>query len=123
MEDQLFNTGAFPTNMQQQQENANPEQQPIKPRRLEVDPLKYIQMLRPFTGKTEELQHFIGMIDAIAPVIIQYDKLSQQMLIEAIKSKIKGKARLVMNIYPHYRSWEEIKALMIANITYFQIIK
>ncbi|XP_055851897.1 putative uncharacterized protein DDB_G0282133 [Episyrphus balteatus] len=82
---------------------------------LNIDPLKYISKLPDFNGDYRELQNFIDLVDKIHPVLVKYDQLSQSIFSDYLKSKVKGKAREVLEINSHITSWPDIKATLISN--------
>lgn len=79
---------------------------------LNIDPVKYLEHIRIFAGNKNELDSFIKRIDIVSPLILRYDRTSQNSLLEIIKDKLEGKARELIQAHPHLESWEQIKNLL-----------
>lgn len=82
---------------------------------LSINPLKYIENLPEFNGRGEELFTFIELVDNITPEVMKYDISSQTLLLNRIKSKLRGKAREIIEINNHVSVWSEIKSILINN--------
>jgi hypothetical protein len=86
-----------------------------EPLKLHIDPLKYLSKVPEFTGDYRDLQSFCNLIDRIHPILIKYDELSQNIFSDVIKSKLRGKAREIIEINNHVTAWLEIKDTLINN--------
>lgn len=84
---------------------------------LETDPLRYLEKLEAFDGKYADLPAFIANIEDIIPTLKKYDAPGQTMLINTIKRKIIGKARMILEIQGNLQNWEEIKAISTLNFS------
>lgn len=82
---------------------------------LNIDPLKYIERLPDFDGKSEEIFSFLELVEEIIPLILRYDTGSQRLLLNRIKSKLRGKAREIIEINNHVQSWSEIRSVLISS--------
>lgn len=84
---------------------------------LEISPfpMTYLAQLSDFDGKKEELYPFTNGIDNLIPVLSTYNENSQNMVLSIIKGKLKGRARMTMEIHPHLKSWAEIKTMLETN--------
>lgn len=87
----------------------------IKMTSLNVNPMKYLGGLPDFGGHFGELQNFIDLVDRIHPVLTTYDNLSQHIFSDVIRSKFKGRAREIIEINYHLRSWQDTKTLLVNN--------
>ena len=54
-------------------------------------------------------------MENITPLVLKYDLDSQNLLLTRIKSKLRGKAREVIEINNHVKVWSEIKTILINN--------
>jgi len=90
-------------------------QKMTSPLELDIDPLKFIERLPFFDGKSEEIFTFIEVVEDIVPIILKYDTSSQKLLLNRIKSKLRGKAREVIEINSHVKTWSEIKTVLVNN--------
>lgn len=82
---------------------------------LNVNPLKYLSSLSEFCGNFNELQNFLDLVDRIHPILTTYDNLSQHIFSDVIRSKFRGRAREIVEINYHVRSWTDTKTLLINN--------
>ena len=80
---------------------------------LSIDPLKFIEQLPNFDGKGEDLFTFLELVEDIIPLLLQYDTSSQNLLLNRIKSKLRGKAREIIEINNHIRTWSEIRSVLV----------
>lgn len=85
------------------------------PLSLVIDPLKYLDRLTEFNGSSKELENFINLIDKIHPLLSKYDALSQSIFSDIIKSKLRGRAREVIEINSHLTTWVDIKKILTSN--------
>lgn len=76
---------------------------------INFDPIKYLGNLPEFNGVNRDLQTFINLLDRIHPILQTHDELSQGLFSDIIKSKLKGKAREIIEINCHTVSWNDIK--------------
>lgn len=90
---------------------------------VNIDPLRYINKIRTFNGKREELPNFIKQIDLIAPIMQRYDDNSQEIFITAIRAKLIERAQQVLDIHPHIITWNEIKTLLMSNFSSYKSIE
>lgn len=95
---------------QQPGQARNPE-----PLVLAIDPLKYIEHLPEYSGRGDELFTFIELVENIIPLILKYNVDSQTILLNRIKSKLRGKAREVIEINNHVNIWSEMKSVLVNN--------
>lgn len=79
---------------------------------IQLDPIKYLNGLTQFNGNKNDLNTFIKLIDRIQPLLTTYDELSQLVFSDIIKSRTVGKAKEVLEINAHVRSWQEIKTVL-----------
>lgn len=84
-------------------------------RTLDINPLTYIEKLREFDGKKEDLSTFITNVDDIIPTLMLYNEQAQRMCMNIVKSKLTGKARRAMEVHPHLTVWTDIKAMLNTN--------
>lgn len=82
---------------------------------ISIDPLKYLGNLPEFSGDYRDLQNFINLIDRVHPILRAYDEPSQLLFSDIIKSKLKGKAREVIEINCQAQSWNDIKQILTNN--------
>lgn len=82
---------------------------------LTIDPLKYLEKLPEFSGDYRDLENFTNLITKIYPTLSRYDALSQSIFSDVIKSKLRGRAREVIEINNHITTWVEIKNILINN--------
>lgn len=68
-----------------------------------------------FHGEYKDLQNFLDLIDKVHPVLIKYDALSQSIFSDKIKSKLRGKAREVIEINNHVTTWTDMRTILINN--------
>ncbi|XP_055385907.1 uncharacterized protein LOC129614948 [Condylostylus longicornis] len=87
----------------------------IAPLQLTIDPMQYIQNLPEFNGKGEELYSFVELVDNICPLILRYDRSSQKILLNKVKSRVIYSAREVLEINNNTQSWSEMKSVLINN--------
>ncbi|XP_061396310.1 uncharacterized protein DDB_G0287625, partial [Musca vetustissima] len=85
------------------------------PLSITIDPLKYLGTLPEFTGDYRDLQTFINLIERVHPLLQRYDEPSQYLFSDIIKSKLKGKAREIIEINCQAQSWNEIKSILMNN--------
>lgn len=85
------------------------------PLTVRIDPLKYLDRLPEFSGDCRDLQTFINLIDRVFPILRAYDEPSQYLFSDIIKSRVKGKAREILEINCQAQSWTDIKAILINN--------
>lgn len=57
------------------------------------------------------------MVDVIVPILQQYNNQSQNIICNIIKSRITGKAKLILDASPHIIKWEDIKKILYANFS------
>lgn len=86
--------------------------QPGAPQRLAVDPIRYLQGIPVFGGDQNEVLSFIDAVEAILPFVRGYDQSSNRLVIQTIKNKFTGKAKMVLEGYPYAASWEEIRGIL-----------
>lgn len=79
---------------------------------VNFDPLKYLSTLPTYDGDLKDLQTFINLIDRVHPILQTYDELSQTIFSDLIKSRLKGKAREIIEINCQAVSWQSIKAVL-----------
>ncbi|XP_037928308.1 GATA zinc finger domain-containing protein 14-like [Teleopsis dalmanni] len=79
---------------------------------IQFEPIKYLGNLPEFNGDNRDLQTFLNLIDRIHPILQTYDELSQGLFSDLIKSKLKGKAREIIEINCQATSWNDIKAVL-----------
>lgn len=84
---------------------------------LSIDPLKYIDNLPEFGGAQNELQTFVESIDEITPYMSKYDAVSQKIFLTCIKTKIKGRAKTVVEINTHANTWDALKEVLNQNFS------
>lgn len=84
-------------------------------RALDINPLAYLEKIRDFDGRREDLSTFCTNVDDIIPTLTSYNEQAQKMCINVIRSKMIGKARRAMEIHPHITSWADIKAMLMTN--------
>lgn len=82
---------------------------------LTIDPLKYLGKLPEFSGDYRDLENFINLIDKVHPLLLRYDDISQSIFSDVIKSKLKNKAREIIEINNHITTWPEIKEILTNN--------
>lgn len=87
---------------------------------LELNPLKYIERLSTFDGRTEDLPIFLNNVDDIIPTLLTYNEQSQRMCINLLKSKFIGRARQAIEIHTHLTKWIDIKAMLLENFGGFK---
>lgn len=85
------------------------------PLSIRIDPLKYLGTLPEFSGDYRDLQTFINLIDRVHPILRAYDEPSQYLFSDIIKSKLKGKAREIIEINCQAESWSDVKQILINN--------
>ncbi|XP_061400527.1 myb-like protein Q, partial [Musca vetustissima] len=100
----------------------NPAQNNIQLRTLDINPLTYIEKLREFDGKKEDLTTFITNVDDIIPTFMLYNEQAQRMCMNIVKSKLTGKARRAMEVHPHLTLWTDIKAMLNTNFGGFATV-
>ncbi|XP_055842476.1 probable serine/threonine-protein kinase DDB_G0293958 [Episyrphus balteatus] len=100
--------------------NININNNVLIPRVLELNPLKYIERLSTFDGKTQDLPIFISNVDDIIPTLLTYNDQGQRMCINLLKSKFIGRARQTIEIHSHLTQWADIKAILIQNFGGFK---
>lgn len=95
-------------------------------RHIEIDPVKYAQKLPTFGGRTEDLKTFLDIVEVMVPTLQAYDLESQHIVVNIIKTKLTGRAQLILNINSHINTWQQIKAILISNFsdkkTSFQLL-
>lgn len=89
--------------------------EPQQPPSVRIDPLKYLNSLPEFSGDYRDLQTFINLVDRVHPILLAYDNPSQLLFSDIIKSRLKGKAREIMEINCHATSWADIKNILSNN--------
>lgn len=89
--------------------------EPAQALSIRIDPIKYINGLPEFAGDYRDVQTFINLIDRVHSILQVYDEPSQRLFSDIIKSRLKGKAREVMEINCHATSWADIKNILINN--------
>lgn len=85
------------------------------PRSISIDPLKYLDRLPEFNGDHRDLQTFITLVDRVFPLLRTYDEPSQLLFSDMIKSRLKGKAREIIEINCQAQSWNDIKTVLMNN--------
>ncbi|XP_058979929.1 uncharacterized protein LOC131803044 [Musca domestica] len=100
----------------------NPAQNNIQLRTLDINPLTYIEKLREFDGKKEDLTTFITNVDDIIPTLMLYNEQAQRMCMNIVKSKLTGNARRAMEVHPHLTLWTDIKAMLNTNFGGFATV-
>lgn len=80
---------------------------------ITINPVKFVERLPEFSGERKDLYSFISLVEKIIPMLAQYDDPSQLLLIDLIKSKIKGKAKEAIEINFQAQTWPEIKRVLI----------
>lgn len=106
--------------MQQQQQIQQPQelqQQQLNLRTITIDPVKYAQKLPLFDGRTENLKSFLDVVDVMVPTLQTYDLESQRIVANIIKTKLTGRAQLIININNHLQTWNEIKYILVSNFS------
>lgn len=102
------------------------EQNDVPLRHIEIDPVKYAQKLPTFGGRTEELKAFLDIVEVMVPTLQTYDLESQRIVVNIIKTKLTGRAQMIININSHISSWQDIKSILISNFsdkkTSFQLL-
>lgn len=96
--------------MAQQQAQQQAQQPP--PQSIVLNPLKYLGNLPEFFGDSRDLQNFTSLIDRVHPELQNYDALSQEVFSDIIKSRLKGRAREIIEINCQAVSWTEIKQIL-----------
>lgn len=61
-----------------------------------------------FHEDPRDLPTFLGLIDRIHPILQNFDALSQGLFSDLIKSRLKGKAREIIEINCQATSWGDI---------------
>lgn len=102
----------YPDTIDEQEASPQQNMTPPPPLVLSIDPLKFIEQLPDFDGKSEELFTFVELVEDIIPLLLKYDTSSQNVLLNRIKSKLRGKAREMIEINNHVRTWSEIKLVL-----------
>lgn len=82
---------------------------------VRIDPLKYLGKLPEFNGDYRDLHTFIKLVDRVHPILRAYDEPSQYLFSDIIKSRIKGKAREVIEINCQAESWTDIRHILVNN--------
>lgn len=85
------------------------------PRSVSIDPLKYLNRLPEFSGDYRDLQTFLNLVDRVHPLLRTYDEPSQLLFSDIIKSRLKGKAREIIEINCQAQSWNDVKTILINN--------
>lgn len=85
------------------------------PLSISIEPLKYLGNLPEFSGDYRDLQTFINLIDRVHPILRAYDEPSQYLFSDIIKSKLKGKAREIIEINCQAESWNDVKQILVNN--------
>lgn len=88
---------------------------PNQPREIVIDAPTYIKELPTYDGTPEFLSTFIDSIDEIQPLLTTYNRASQLTLINRIRGKLRGQAKLICDTNAHLTSWEDTKRLLIKN--------
>lgn len=86
-----------------------------EPISLQVEPLKYLNRLPEFNGDYRDLHVFLNLVDRVHPILSAYDEPSQYLFSDIIKSKLKGKAREIIEINCQAQSWADIKEILTNN--------
>lgn len=101
-----------------QDEEGQPQSQPQQNlRTITIDPIKYAHKLPIFDGSPTSLNSFIDAVDTLVPVLRQYDVPSQQLIANIIKTKIIGKAQLILNINSNAYMWSDIRKILVSNFS------
>lgn len=82
---------------------------------IKINPIKFLNNIPQFSGEYKDLENFITLIDRIQPILITYDEMSQSICLDIIKSRLNGKAREIIEINNHVKSWIEIKKILVNN--------
>lgn len=79
------------------------------------NPDSYIKDVPEFDGRREKLEPFIEAIDQIAPAIVALPREAAPYYLQKIKTKLTGKARLVLDLNTEVNNWTQIKTVLINN--------
>lgn len=79
------------------------------------NPDSYIKDIPEFDGRREKLEPFIEAIDQIAPAIVGLPREAAPYYLQKIKTKLTGKARLILDLNTEVNNWTQIKAVLINN--------
>lgn len=82
---------------------------------VSINPIKYLNSLPEFHGDNRELYTFINLIDRVHPFLQTFDAASQLLFSDVIKSKLKSKAREIIEINYQATAWTDIKGILINN--------
>ncbi|CAD7081542.1 unnamed protein product [Hermetia illucens] len=68
---------------------------------IQVNPLKYLSNLPELDGKPGDLQTFIALVERVNHMLEAFNEASQLLFCDIIKSKLKGRAKKIIEINYH----------------------
>lgn len=77
-----------------------------------MDPVKYLEKVRPYDGDASGLTNFISTIDTIVPTMIRYNEQAQRIFYNIINSKLTGNARIILEINCTNTTWAGLKIIL-----------
>lgn len=86
--------------------------QPVVRRQLNLDPIRYLNGLKPYNGNRDELFTFIDLVNRIFPLLTEYEELAQNIFFDIIKSKLEGKAREASQINYRINTWVDLRNML-----------
>ena len=82
---------------------------------ISIDPIKFLSNIPEFSGDYGDLYTFLKLIDRVQPLLNEYNNISQLTFVDIIKSRLRGKAREIMEINCQVESLLEMKKILIIN--------
>ncbi|CAD7082132.1 unnamed protein product [Hermetia illucens] len=79
---------------------------------IQLNPLKYLNNLPEFDGKPADLQTFITLVERVNPMLEAFNEGSQLLFSDIIKSKLKGRAKEIIEINCHATHWRDVKQVL-----------
>lgn len=75
----------------------------------------YVRTIPEFDGQKQKLEPFLEAVDYIAPAIEALPAAAAPYYLQKIKTKLVGKARLILDLNTDVQTWPRVKQILISN--------